>query len=264
VALSIGLLLAGAPSRLGAQAEPVVFYDFAAMTGTPYGPYPETKAVVTATSSFIVATIPPGYRQTPHRHNQEQFTLGFSGQLDYTIGGTPHRIGSRGIAWMPSNVMHGMLNESKETALGLEFQPVRRSEWLPPHTPVPPYPQSAEPMPLPPGRPVTLDYDLASGGWRTMRNGARTKALTGEKIQASFWDLTAATAAVDLTESPSPHERFVWVLSGRARVVHGSARREVNTHTLMVLAPAARNVTMKSLGGGATAILVFEFVAASH
>ena len=257
--LAVGCILAQRAAMIAADPNPVTFHDLSTMKPWPYGPYPEARGVVTGASSLIIVVVPTGYKQTPHRHNQEQFSLGIGGTIDYNVGGTIRRLGSHGLGFMPSNVMHGMINESGEAALMMEFQPVRRPEWLPPHPQVPPQPQSAEPISLPAERQVTLDFDLSSGGWRTDRTGTRTKSLAGQMIQASFVDLSAPRSSMNLTEHPSTHERFVMVLSGRATARVASERRDVGREILMVLSPAASRVTLESVGRAGTEVVVFEW-----
>src|SRR5215470_7555292 len=115
------------------QSEGVAYHDFTKTAGEPYGPYPMTWMVVTESNSLALAVVPSGFHQTPHYHDQEQFTLGVEGALDYSIGGVQHRIGPKGAGVPPSNVLHGMSNDSGQPVMMLEFQPVRRDDWLPPH-----------------------------------------------------------------------------------------------------------------------------------
>ena len=252
----VALLCPTAPT--GAQTEAVTFHDLAATPGVPYGPFPETWAVVTQSNSFVYAMVPAGYNQKPHHHDQEQFTLGVGGSLDYLIGSSKHRLGSQVAGLPPSNVLHAMINEGSQAASMMEFQPVRRPEWLPPNPPVPPQPRSAQPMTVLPDQTVTMDFALSSDGWQTDSSGARVKVLSGKTIRASFWNLSAAKAVVDLSAKPSAHERFVFVMSGQIRAVIGSTSREIGPKMLMVLAPSATGVTLQSLGRAGSEIVVFE------
>ncbi len=251
-------LLAIQPAPIGAQQEAVTYYDFTKMPGFPYGPFPEMWAVVTDSNSFAYGSVPTGYHQTPHHHNQEQFTLGVEGALDYSIAGIVHRIGPHGVGLPPSNVPHAMSNDSGQTVMMVEFQPVRRPEWLPPHSPVPPQPQSPQPATAPADQPVTLDFGLSSGGWSAQPDGSRMKVFSGKTIRATFWDLSAAGASVDMSAQPSTGERFVYVLDGSLESLAGATRREVGKKSLIVLTPAAKGLRLRSLGKAQTEIVVFE------
>ncbi len=261
-AVTVVALLAIQPAPIGAQQETVTYYDFSKVPGSPYGPFPETWAVVTDSNSFVYATVPSGYHQPAHYHNQEQFTLGVEGALDFSIGGIVHRIGPHGVGLPPSNVPHGMSNDSGQTVMMVEFQPVRRPEWLPPHPQVPAQPQSPQPAAVSADQPVTLDFGLSVGGWTAQPGGARNKVFSGKTIRATFWDLSAAGASVDITAQPLTGERFVYVLDGALESVAGATRREVGKKSLIVLTPAAKDVRLRSLGRAQTEIVVFETIAA--
>ena len=262
LAAAVAGLLAVQAAPIRAQGEAVTYYDFTKITGTPYGPYPELWPVVTGSNSFAVATVPNGYHQPAHYHNQEQFTLGVEGALDYSIGGVVHRIGPHRVGLPPSNVPHGMSNDSGQAVLMAEFQAVRRAEWVPPHPQVPPQPQSPQPAALSPNEQLTLDWGLSAGDWKAQPGGARMKVLSGKTIRATFWDLSAAGASVDLTAPPLTGERFVYVIDGAAASVVGSTRREVGGKSLIVLTQAAKDVKLQSLGKAGTEIVVFDLIAA--
>jgi quercetin dioxygenase-like cupin family protein len=243
--------------QINGQTEPVTYYDFTKTAGEPYGPYPMTWMVVSATNSLALAVVPGGFHQTPHHHDQEQFTLGVEGPLEYSIGGTVHHIGPNGAGIPLANVQHGMTNDSDRPVMMLEFQPVRRDDWLPPHPQVV-QPQSAQPMPIDPAERVTIDYSLSSDGWRSDGTGARVKSLAGRTIRTNFWDLSAAHSMVDVTAQPSANERFIFVLSGRLASQVGSSRREIGARTAIVVSPSAREVQLQSLAAAGTAVVVFE------
>ena len=177
LAAAVAGLLAVQAAPIRAQGEAVTYHDFNKTKGEPYGPYPEIWPVVTGSNSFVLGTVPNGYHQTPHYHNQEQFTLGVEGALDYSIGGVVHRIGPHGVGLPPSNVPHGMSNDSGQPVMMVEFQPVRRAEWLPPHPQVPPQPQSPQPAALSQGQQVTHDFGLSAGDWQAQPGGARMKEI---------------------------------------------------------------------------------------
>lgn len=176
VSAVLGVAVLAAYARAQTRPEAVTYHEFTKTAGAPYGPFPTTWMVVTAANSLALAVVPSGYHQTVHHHDQEQFALGVEGELDYAIGGVVHRIGPNGASFPPSNVAHGMSNDSGEASLMLEFQPVRREDWLPPHPQVR-QPQSSEPKALDAAQSVTLDYGLSSDGWRIDATGARAKIL---------------------------------------------------------------------------------------
>ena len=262
LAAAVASLLAVQAAPIRAQAEAVTYHDFTRAPGAPYGPFTEMWAVVTRSNSFALATVPNGYHQPAHYHNQEQFTLGVEGALDYSIGGVVHRIGPHRVGLPPSNVPHGMSNDSGQAVLMAEFQAVRRAEWVPPHPQVPPQPQSPQPAALSPNEQLTLDWGLSSADWKAQPGGARMKVLSGKTIRATFWDLSAAGAFVDVTAQPSNGERFVYVLDGALASVVGATRREVAGRSLMVLTPGAKEVKLQSLGRAGTEVVVFELIAA--
>ena len=260
-AFAAGLALIHPQLILGAPTEPVTYHDVAAIPAAPYASYPGARAVLTDTSSVVIASVSPKWRQTPHHHNQEQFTLGLGGALDYSIGGVTHQLGSHGVGLPPSNVEHGMSNDSVQLAFVMEYQPVLRTEWLAPHPQVPPQPQSPQPMALPADQQATLDFDVSSSGWRVEKNGARVKALAGKTIRAIFWDLSKAGSSVNLTEQPSLRERLAFVLNGRVSSEVGAVKRDIGREMLVEIRPSAKDVTLSSLGQGPALVVVFETTA---
>jgi uncharacterized cupin superfamily protein len=246
------------PVSLNAQGDDVVFHDLAARPGAPYGPFPEAWTVVTDSNSFAYCVVPAGFRQTPHHHNQEQVVIGGGGALEFVIGGVRHVLGSRAAGLPPANVAHNMLNESQQQAIMMEFQPVRRAEWIPPHPRVAPQPQSPQPMPLPPDARTTVDFALTSEGWKSSGKGLRTKTLTGKQIRATFLDLSASNSSAEMTAVPRVNERFVFVLSGQLDAVVSGTRRAVGPRMLIVIAPSAKGVSLHSTGHAGTEVVIFE------
>jgi hypothetical protein len=257
--LVAGTLLAVFAGRpLHAQGESVTYYDLAAMPSAPYGPM-DAKAVVTPTSSFAYAVLPAGWHQTVHHHDQEQITMGLGGTVALLVGGVSRPLGIWGAALPPSNVEHGMVNDNDASGVMVEFQAFHRSDWLPPHTAIP-QPKSAEPAVVPRNTPVNADFALPSAGWELLTNGARAKSITGKTIRLTVWDLSARNAAASLPERAAG-ERFAFVLKGRASIMAGSSVREAGPEMLAVIAPAARNVQLRSTGTPETAVAVFETLA---
>jgi quercetin dioxygenase-like cupin family protein len=258
VVFTAGLAALHPQAIIGAPTEAVTFHDMAAIPPEPYGPFPAARAVLTDTSSVVLAIVAAKWRQTPHHHNQEQITLGIGGALGYSIGGVTHQIGSHGAGLPPPNVEHGMSNDTDQPAAMMEYQPVLRAEWLAPHPQVPPQPQSPQAMPIPADQQVTLDFDVSSAGWRVEKSGARVKTLAGKTIRASFWDLSKAGASVSLSEQPSQRERLAFVLDGRVSGAVGTTRREIGREMLLEVRSTAKDVALLSLGQGPALVVVFE------
>ena len=256
VAIAAGLSGLRAAQPAVTEADGVTYHDLTATPSVRFGAFPEAWMVVTQSNSFSYVVVPPKYQQTPHRHPQEQFSLALGGSLGYMIGGVTHRLGGRGVVLPPSNVPHGMINDGDAPVIVAEFQPVRRDDWLPPY-PRRPAPADAEAA-LQPDTKVTLDFGRESGGWQTMANGARSKSMAGKTIRATFLDLSAAGASVDITAQPSPNERFVFVISGKLTASVGKTQRDVGAKMVIVLEPSARQVRLQSHGMAGTEVVVFE------
>jgi quercetin dioxygenase-like cupin family protein len=238
----------------GAQAESVTFYDFTTMPTTPLGPM-QLKAVITDSSSIAVAEVPAGTRQPGHHHEQEQITIELTGSMDFSVGGVSHPLGPLTVAIPPSNVEHYFTNHGAAAAEILEFQPVRRLDWLPPHPPVK-VSQTPEPLPLPPDRLISRDFALSSSDWRTGGGGARSKSMTGRTVAITFWDLSRPGASVDM--NGEGQERFAFVIEGPLEVAVGASRRQVGARTLMVVAPAAARIHMRSTKQGHAILALFQ------
>ena len=131
-----------------------------------------------------------------------------------------------------------MVNDSDSPAVILEFQPVLRREWLPPHPQVPPQPQTPQAQRISSSVPLTIDFDIASSGWIVDKAGARRKILGGQTIRATFWDLPRTGAWFDAAASPTSRERLVFVLR---RIKRGS------TAPMFPLLPNQRLLERQSL-----------------
>jgi len=247
----------GARAQRG-QPDDVVFHDMATIVKAPYGPYPDARAVLTETCSIAIATLPPRWRQTPHHHTQEQVTIGRDGPLGYVIDGVLHELGPHGAGLPPPDVEHGMANDSDRPTVMLEYQPVLRNEWLPPHPQVPPKPQEPQAQRIPANAPVTLDFDRASGDWAVVSTGVRRKALSGQTIRATFLDFSRAGASVDVAINLSSRERLVFVLNGHVTAETAEVRRIIGPEMLIEIRPAARNVVLRSQQSEPAMIVVFD------
>jgi len=252
------IILGFGPRALRGQSDDVVFHDMATIAKAPYGPYPDARAVLTETCSIAVATVPPRWRQTVHHHTQEQVTIGRGGPLGYMIDGIRHELSPHSAGLPPPDVEHGMVNDSDDAAVMLEYQPVLRREWLPPHPQVPPQPQAPQAQHIPANTPVSMDFDTASGDWAVVGTGARRKILTGQTIRATFWDLSRAGASADIAINPTSRERLVFVLDGHATLETAEVERSVGPEMLIEVRPTARNVVLRSQQSEPSMIVVFE------
>jgi quercetin dioxygenase-like cupin family protein len=239
------------------EPESVTFHDMGALPKTPYGAFPDMRAVLTDSSSVALATIPPHWKQTLHRHAHDQITIGRAGAIEFSIDGVRHQLGSHAAGLSSANVEHGMVNDADHTGVVIEYQPVLRRDWLPPHPQPPPQSLSMEPRHVPQDQQVSIDFDPSSSGWADL-NGARAKILSGETIQATFWDLSKSSASVDVSAAPSTRERLVVVLHGHVSSAIGSVRREIGPEMLLEVHPSTDRLTLRSLGEGAAMVVVFE------
>jgi quercetin dioxygenase-like cupin family protein len=252
--LSLTAILATATGV--AQTDVVTFHDFSALPSSPLGQM-QVKAVVTESESIVVAEFPPGVRQPPLYHEQEQFVIGLGGSMEFRNGGIAHRVDRHVAVVTASNAEHYFVNGNVGVGTIVEFQPVRRPDWLPPH-PRMPLSKSPEPVPVSPDQMVTADFAVSSAGWRVESNGARVKVLDGRTIRLTVWDLPSPTANVELSGRINRPELFAYLLDGGGEVTIGSNRREIKSNTLFVVSPAARDVRMRSLDSGHAVVAVFE------
>lgn len=251
--IGAGVILA-ATSLTSAQTSALTFHDLSTMARHPLGRM-QARGAMGQTGSIMVTELPPGLKTTPHHHHQEQMMLGLDGGMHYQMAGKPYPLGRLTAAIALPNVEHGNINQTAALATCIEFQPVLRPDWFPPH---PRRPREGAPAPvvIPPGRTVTEDFS-ASGGWRTDRSGARSKSLSGDTMRVTLWDLAAATAPVDLTSGP-PVERFVFVIDGQATIVEGANPRAIGREMLVIVSPVAKNIGLSPVKKGRALLAVFE------
>lgn len=241
----------------GGWAQPpamLTFHDLATITRHPLGRM-QARGAMGQTGSIMVTELPPGLKTTPHHHHQEQMMLGLDGGMHYQMAGKPYPLGRLTAAIALPNVEHGNINETAAPATCIEFQPVLRPDWFPPH------PRRARegapaPVAIPAGRTVTEEFS-ASAGWRAEAGGARSKTLSGDTMRLTVWDLSAASAPVDLTSGPAV-ERFVFVIDGQASIAEGTNQRAIGKEMLVIVSPAAKNVTLSSVKNGHALLAVFE------
>ena len=170
----------------GGLAQPpaaLTFHDLSTMARHPLGRM-QARGAMGQTGSIIVTELPPGLKTTPHHHHQEQMMLGLAGGMHYQMAGKPYPLGRLTAAIALPNVEHGNINETGAQATCIEFQPVRRPDWFPPH---PRRAREGAPVPvaIPAGRKVTEDFS-ASAGWRADSSGAKSKALGGDTMRVTL------------------------------------------------------------------------------
>jgi hypothetical protein len=127
------------------QPSSVAFHDLAAMTRWPFGGM-QGRGGMGQTGSLFIGDVPAGLKTTPHHHHQEQIVLSLAGEMKIPLAGTPHSLPKMTAVFAHSNVQHGILNDSGQPAVYLEFQPVSRPDWFPPH---PRRARQGTPEPLP-------------------------------------------------------------------------------------------------------------------
>ncbi len=254
------LMFVLAVPTLFAQTEGVTYHDLAAMQTWKLGNM-QAKGATGESHSFAVAEMPPGARGragNPHHHNQEQVVLGLSGSTVFSLGGVSYRLGVHGAVVTPSNAEHFQLNGSTATASAfIEFQPVLRPDWFPPH-PANESTKSAAPAAVASSQQVFTDFGTSAEGWQSVSGGARSKTLNGQTVRVTVWDLSAAESSLVLE---ARWESFVYVLEGHASVIAPSGRRDIGPEMLLVVSPQAKDVRLMSLNKGRTLIAVFESVA---
>ena len=241
----------------GGWAQPpaaLTFHDLSTMPRHTLGRM-QARGAMGQTGSIMVTELPPGLKTTPHHHHQEQMMLGLDGGMHYQMAGQPYPLGRLTAAIALPNVEHGNINETAAQATCIEFQPVLRPDWFPPH------PRRARegapaPVTIPAGRQVTEDFS-APAGWRPATGGARSKSLSGDTMRLTVWDLSTAAAPVDLTTGPAV-ERFVFVIDGQALIAEGTSQRAIGREMLVIVSPTATNVRLGPVAKGAALIAVFE------
>ena len=134
------------------------------------------------TSSIMITELPPGLKTTPHHHHQEQMMLGLKGNMQYLLGDTPQPLPRFTAALALANVRHGNINDTGEPAVCVEFQPVQRPDWFPPH-PRRPREGAPEPIAPPARRVVTADFNAAAAGWQAVSPGVQLKSLVGDTMK---------------------------------------------------------------------------------
>lgn len=240
---------------LGQKTDQLAFHDLRAMTPTVRG-VATLWPVVTDTASLFTGEIAEVFNQAPHHHEQEQITFSVAGTFDVTIGGVSNPLPAFNAVIIPSNVPHFMTNKSGARARLLEYQPVARRDWLVVKAVIPPPP--APPATLNDAQTLTGDMSPGSAGWAVADNGARVKTFSGKTIRVRMLDVSAGTAAVDITDGAPRVQRFLYVFQGHATISAGSTKRQIDSEIYVEVAPSAENVIVSSTSGERTMVAVFE------
>jgi hypothetical protein len=250
------LMLMLAP--VAAQQEPMTYHDLAAMPTWPLGNM-KAKGAMGQHGSFAIGEMPPGARGragNTHHHAQEGIFVGVAGSSVVLMSGATYRLGVLGAVLTPPNSAHAGLNGlTSGSSTFIEFQPVLRRDWFPPHPKVD-VTQTAAPVPVASEQRIFEDLDLSSNGWMSDKAGARYKELGGESVKLTMWDLSAPGLSVQL-KSGNPSELFVYVFHGQLTLNVEPNTREMAAQTLAIVSPQANNVQLHSVGKG-TIVGVFE------
>ena len=181
--------------------------------------------------------------------------LGVEGAMDFVLAGSsPQRLAPLTAAFAPANVQHGNVNGDAPTTY-VEFQPVLRPDWYPPH-PRRPREGTPTPQPIPEGLKVSENFAADSAGWRT-EGQARWKSLVGKTARVTVWELPAGAKPVDITTTDAV-ERFVFVIDGTLSITDGPVTREIVPETLVIIPGSARAVQLGSGKRMTARVAVFE------
>ena len=251
--VTTALLLLGLVHGSAARQSALAFHDLGATPKYAFAGM-QANGAMGQTASMFLADVPAGAKTAPHHHHQEQFMFGLDGAMKFVLAGSsPQTLSRLTASFAPANVQHGNVNDAGP-ARYIEFQPVQRPDWYPPH-PRRPREGTPEPLPIPAGRKVTEDFSAESGGWET-KNGARSKSLNGDTASVTVWHLPGGAGPIDVAAGPAA-ERFVFVVDGDVAITEGTAVRNVSRDMLMVVSPSARNVRISAPRRTAAIVAVF-------
>ena len=248
------VVFAAVLSAVQAPTTSLTFHDLSTMARHPLGRM-QARGAMGQTGSIMVTELPPGLKTAPHHHHQEQMMLGLAGGMHYQMAGKPYPLGRLTAAIALPNVEHGNINETAEQATCIEFQPVLRPDWFPPH---PRREREGAPAPaaIPAGRKVTEDFS-ASAGWRADASGREVEVLERRHHALDALGSFGGIGAGQFTSGPAV-ERFVFVIDGQASIAEGTSQRAIGREMLVIVSPAAKNVTVSPVKKGTALLAVFE------
>lgn len=238
------------------QPASLTFHDLSSMARFPLGRM-QTRGAMGETMSLMITELPPGLKTTPHHHHQEQMMLGLAGGMHYLMGDTPYPLPRLTAAIALPNVRHGNINETAEQATCVEFQPVLRPDWFPPH-PRRPREGLPEPLPVPKERKVTESFDPSSSGWKHGATGVRSKALTGDTMRLTVMEFAPGGGSVSLAAGV---EQFVFVIDGQVAIADKASQRAIGREMLVIVSPAARSTRLASVKVASGLVAVYEPIA---
>jgi mannose-6-phosphate isomerase-like protein (cupin superfamily) len=245
--VAIVVAIGNGPS-LPAQTTALTFHDLAAMARWPFAGM-QARGAMGQVGSLFIGDVPAGVRTTPHHHHQEQMMLGLAGAMQIPLAGTLYPVPKLTAVLAPANVRHGVVNDGGGAAIYVEFQPVLRPDWYPPH-PRRQREGAPEALPIPEGRKVSENFAAGTSGWR-LEGGARAKALTGNTASVTVWEVPSAATAIDVAGGPAA-ERFVYVVDGAVTITDGTVTREAGREMLVIVGPGAPAVRIRPSAQGAT------------
>ena len=239
-----------------AQDSGVIIHDLASapfQSRTP-GAAVQIKAVLTDDGSVGIALARGGVAQAPHRHGQEQVVLPLEAPMEFSTDGVTRRLEQYGAAIPPANAQHNYVTAAGGPATFIEYQPVRRDDWMPPYPPNKSA-QSPEPVPVPSGRVVTRDLSPHSDGWTTS-GVARSKELVGDQIKIVMMELKGR-GSIEVPAAAAGTQ-FVHVIVGNPTVAAGSLRRELAPHFVVEMKNAARPIRLEPPREDSALIAIFS------
>ena len=174
--------------------------------------------------------------------------------MEFATDGVTRRLDQYGAAIPPANAPHNYVTAAGGPATFIEYQPVRRDDWMPPYPPNKSA-QSADPVPVPSGRVVTRDLSPNSDGWTTS-GVARTKELAGDQIKIVMMELKGrGTIEVPAAAAGT---QFVHVIAGNPTVAAGALRRELAPHFVVEMKSGARPIRLEPPQTGSALLAIFS------
>jgi len=233
-----------------AQTAAIIVHDIASAPGR--GAI-QLKAAVTDEGSVGFALARPSVTQTGHHHQQEQVVLPLEKPMNFTIGNTTSALNKYTAAIPPSNTHHFYATNDGEPTPFIEYQPVRRDDWVGlPYKPL----QTPEALQPPAGREMIRDLSPASGGWTTT-GATRTKEFSGDQIKIVMIALGRAGTSIELPPSTAGRQ-FLYVLEGKPSLMDGSSRRAVAPHTVVEMSASAKPIRFEAPTDGTALIALFS------
>lgn len=208
--------------------------------------------------TFMVGEFAPGFKSAPHHHTHDQINVGISGTHDVVTTAKPYPVSLLRGLFVPPDVQHGNLVTADAPApVLIEFQPVRRTDFPPEREKVA-FPVAPAATP-PPAESLELDFRAESAAWQRLPSGVRVNARKGIAAAVAAWEIPApARVPIDIRPQLPAAELFVYVIDGVVEARAGDVRHAAPAGILLVNPPGAPPLQVRSTGGGASVLLVFE------